>query len=314
MAQRNIDFIGKRKLAAIFSITIIVIGLLSIIMQGGLNYNIEFNGGYQLQAAFKNDVKIGELRQLFKQSELKGVKLQEFNDKNSSDGMQKEFVIKVETMKSDVKKIETNIISNLNKKYGKSNYIIRQASSIGPKIGDELKTSAVKAIIYALFGILIYITVKFEFKYAVAAIVALFHDVVITIGLLSVLGYFFDYEISLSVIAALMTIVGYSLNDTIVVFDRIRENKHKLEGVDFDRLINTSVNETFSRTILTSLTTLFVVFVLFLFGGDTIKDLSTALLIGVVIGTYSSIYVASPVVLVWDQFKKRKKKAGALTA
>ena len=171
-----------------------------------------------------------------------------------------------------------------------------------------MKSSAVQAIFWSLLFILIYISIKFQFRYGVAAIIALFHDVAITIGILSVLGYFFDYEISLSVIAALLTIVGYSLNDTIVVFVRIRENIKKLEGMDFDKMVNTSINQTLTRTLLTSLTTLLVVFVLFLFGGEVIRDLSTTLLIGIVVGTYSSIFVASPVVVTWNNMTKRKRR------
>ncbi len=308
--KRNIDFLGKRKIAAIFSVTLIVISILSVLFQGGLNYNIEFNGGYLIQVGFLSDVKVADLRTSFKDAKLNNVQLQEFSDASADDIIKKEFVIKVETMEGEVKFIEGQIKSVLNNKYGADGYVVRQASTIGPKIGNELKETALEAILFALIGILLYITLKFQFRYGIAAIVALFHDVIITIGFLSILGLLFDYEISLSVIAALMTIVGYSLNDTIVVFDRIRENIPKHEGMEYDKVINLSINGTITRTLLTSLTTLFVVFILFIFGGEVLRDLSTTLLIGVVIGTYSSIFVASPVVIWWNgHIQKRKKFA-----
>ena len=306
--NRKIDFVGKRKLAAILSISVILIGVLFIVMQKGLNYNIEFNGGYLMHAGFNETVDIADLRKTIHDNDVKGFQLQEFSDNTTSDDYKTEVIIKVETDDQNVKEIEAKIVKALEDKYGKGAYEIRQASSIGPKIGEELKDSAVKAIFWSLLFILIYITIKFQFRYGIAAIIALTHDVAITIGILSILGYLFDYEISLSVIAALLTIVGYSLNDTIVVFVRIRENIKKLEGMDFDKMVNVSINETLTRTLLTSLTTLLVVFVLFLFGGEVIRDLSTTLLIGVVVGTYSSIFVASPVVIAWNNMSKKKRK------
>ena len=306
--NRKIDFIGKRKLAAVLSITVILIGVLFIVMQNGLNYNIEFNGGYLMHAGFNKSIDIGDLRKTIQDNNIKGFQLQEFSDNTANADYETEVIIKVETNDQNVKEIEAKILKALEDKYGREAYEIRQASSIGPKIGEELKSSAVQAIFWSLLFILIYISIKFQFRYGVAAIIALFHDVAITIGILSVLGYFFDYEISLSVIAALLTIVGYSLNDTIVVFVRIRENIKKLEGMDFDKMVNTSINQTLTRTLLTSLTTLLVVFVLFLFGGEVIRDLSTTLLIGIVVGTYSSIFVASPVVVTWNNLTKRKRR------
>ncbi|NOR44131.1 MAG: protein translocase subunit SecF [Candidatus Delongbacteria bacterium] len=305
---RKIDFIGKRKIAAILSISMILIGVLFIVMQKGLNYNIEFNGGYLMHAGFSKSIDIAELRKTIHDNDIKGFQLQEFSDNTANADYETEVIIKVETTDQNVKEIEAKITKALEDKYGREAYEIRQASSIGPKIGEELKDSAVKAIFWSLLFILIYIKIKFQFRYGIAAIIALTHDVAITIGILSILGYLFDYEISLSVIAALLTIVGYSLNDTIVVFVRIRENIKKLEGMDFDKIVNVSINETLTRTLLTSLTTLLVVFVLFLFGGEVIRDLSTTLLIGVVVGTYSSIFVASPVVIMWNNMAKKKRK------
>ncbi|MDA3886327.1 MAG: protein translocase subunit SecF [Candidatus Delongbacteria bacterium] len=306
--NRKIDFIGKRKVAAILSISLILIGVLSVVIQKGLNYNIEFNGGYLMHAGFSKSIDIADLRNTIHENDIKGFQLQEFSDNTANAEYETEVIIKVETNDQNLKEIEAKITKALEDKYGRDAYEIRQASSIGPKIGEELKNSAVQAIFWSLLFILIYITIKFQFRYGIAAIIALFHDVAITLGILSILGYLFDYEISLSVIAALLTIVGYSLNDTIVVFSRIRENIKTLEGMDFDKIVNVSINETLTRTLLTSLTTLVVVFVLFLFGGEVIRGLSTTLMIGVIVGTYSSMFVASPVVIAWNNMTKKKRK------
>ncbi|MEA1972724.1 MAG: protein translocase subunit SecF [Candidatus Cloacimonadota bacterium] len=187
-------------------------------------------------------------------------------------------------------------------KYAKSENLIRKQDTVGPKIGSELKGKAILAIIYSLLGIILYIWWRFEFTYGVAAVIALFHDVLITLGLFSI----FNKEISLAVVAALLTIVGYSLNDTIVVFDRIRENFKNSRRDKFDRIINNSINDTISRTVITSLTTFAVVLSLFLFGGNVIHDFAFAILIGVVIGTYSSIFIASPVLV--EYYNKKHKR------
>jgi preprotein translocase subunit SecF len=307
-AKNKIDFVGKIKICMILSSALILVGIVSIIAQGGLKYNIEFNGGYLMHAGFFKQVAITEIRNAFSGTDLTGIEIQEFGDTGGEAGaFGTEVILKLKTMDRDVKELEKDVTDVLSSKFGSDSYEVRQSSSIGPKVGEELKTSAVKAVIWAIIFILIYITVKFKFKYGVAAVAALFHDVLITIGLLSIIGSFTSVEISLSVIAAVLTLVGYSLNDTIVVFDRIRENVKKYEGMDYDKMINVSINETLSRTILTGLTTLFVVFILFLFGGDVIRDLSLTLLIGIVVGTYSSVYVASPLLILWENATKKKR-------
>jgi preprotein translocase subunit SecF len=186
---------------------------------------------------------------------------------------------------------------------------VRRTETVGPKIGAELKTAAFWAIIYSLLGILAYITWRFQFRFAIAAIIALIHDVLFTLGFFSLVGL----EISLAVIAAILTIVGYSLNDTIVVFDRIRENLHSKRRENYGQLVNASVNETLSRTIITSLTTLFVVLALVVFGGAVIRDFAITLLVGVLIGTYSSIFVASPVLVEWQNWKAARSSKAAKT-
>lgn len=305
-SNNKIDFVGKKKTAGIISSAVILLSILFIAIQGGLNYNIEFEGGYLVQVAFEEQTTISTVRDLFASKNMHGVQLQEFSSQEK-DKYQSEILIKIETMDKDLTELETEVKSVLDSKFA-GKYLVRQKSSIGPKVGGELKTSALKAIIFALIGILLYITFKFQFRYGIAAIVALFHDVLITVGVYSLLGTVMDLEISLAVIAALLTIVGYSLNDTIVVFVRIRENLEKYDEFTFEKIVNISINETLTRTLLTSLTTLFVVIVLFIFGGDVIRDLSTALLIGVVVGTYSSIFVASPVVIMWNNWKSKKNR------
>jgi len=182
---------------------------------------------------------------------------------------------------------------------------IRRTETVGPKIGEELKNRTWAAIVISIFGILIYISWRFEFKFAVGAIIALIHDVVITVGIFSIL----DKEISLAIIAALLTIVGYSLNDTIVVFDRIRENFSLRRKESYGAMVNISINESLSRTIITSLTTLIVVLFLFFMGGEVIHDFAFALLVGIIVGTYSSVYVASPILIEWqDRIAGRQKK------
>ncbi len=311
-AKNKINFVGKIRTALIMSSAIIILGIVSVISQGGLNYNIEFNGGYLVHTGFYEKIDISKIRSTFSGGDMSGIDIQEFGDTGSENtDFATEVVLKMETSDQDVKLLEAKITEVLNSSFGPESYEIRQSSSIGPKVGNELKESTMKAIFWALLFILIYITIKFRFRYGVAAIAALFHDVLVTVGVISLLGFIMNIEISLSVIAAILTIVGYSLNDTIVVFDRIRENVKKLEGMDFDKIINVSINETLRRTILTSATTLFVVVILFIFGGEVIRDLSLTLLIGVAVGTYSSIFIASPLLILWERSGKKKGLARA---
>ncbi|HQO08688.1 MAG TPA: protein translocase subunit SecF [Clostridiales bacterium] len=302
----NFNFMRVKVQAMLISATIILIGLLSIVFQGGLDYNIEFNGGYLMQAAFKDKVDISEIRSTFSSQDFPEMEIQEFSDQNS-DKYGTEVVLKVESSQQDIKVLEERITEVLNSKFGEESYEVRQSTSIGPKVGDELKSSTLQAVLWTVLLILIYITIKFQFRFAVGAVVALVHDILITIGILSILGYFFGFEISLSVIAALLTILGYSLNDTIVVYDRIREDMTKYQGMEFEKLINTSINETLVRTLLTGACTLFVVIILIIFGGEVIRQLTITLLIGIITGTYSSLYVAAPVVLYWEQLTHKKR-------
>jgi len=283
-----IDFLGYKRLAAIISGILILAGVASIVAHNGLKYGIDFRGGTNVQIQFSTPPNLDQLRYFFAQNDMKNVVLQTFGDLADHEillGLPINSPLGTgENLTSELRKI-------LEPQHPKLE--IRRIETIGPKVGDELKISAVKAILIALGLVLLYITIRFQWRQGVSAIVALVHDVLVVVGMFSIL----DKEFSLTVVAALLTVVGYSLNDTIVVFDRIRENQGKYRKKSFEETINLSITETLSRTLITSGTTLFVVLSLFLLGGEIIHDFAFALLVGVLIGTYSSIYVASPLVV-----------------
>lgn len=290
----SIDFVGRRFLFMGLSTVIILIGIASLIFHGGLNYGIDFAGGTLVQVKFSQPTTPDRIRKALKGLDLGSNTIQQFEESNG-----KEFLIRVEKSKSDLVGLSDDIKSTLDKAYGADQVDIRRVEMVGPKVGEDLRRKGVLAIIYALIGLLIYITFRFEFKFALGAVVALFHDVIITVGVFSLL----NKEFSLSILAALLAIVGYSLNDTIVVYDRIRENLKKPSKRSYEEIINTSINETLSRTILTSLTTILVLLSLFSLGGGVIHDFAFALMIGVIVGTYSSIFIASPIVIAMKGIK-----------
>lgn len=283
-----IDFLGFKRLAAIISGILILAGVASIVAHNGLKYGIDFRGGTNVQIQFSTPPNLDQLRYFFAENGMKNVVLQTFGDLADHEillGLPINSPLGTgENLTSELRKI-------LEPQHPKLE--IRRIETIGPKVGDELKISAVKAILIALGLVLLYITIRFQWRQGVSAILALVHDVLVVVGMFSI----FDKEFSLTVVAALLTVVGYSLNDTIVVFDRIRENQGKYRKKSFEETINLSITETLSRTLITSGTTLFVVLSLFLLGGEIIHDFAFALLVGVLIGTYSSIYVASPLVV-----------------
>jgi preprotein translocase subunit SecF len=281
-----IDFLSFKRVAAVFSAILILGGVASIVAHQGLKYGIDFRGGTNVQIQFSTPPNLDQLRQFFSENGMKNVVLQTFGaieDQEILLGLPTDSPLGTgENLTSELRKILLPQHPKLE---------IRRIETIGPKVGDELKISAVQAILIALGLVLLYITIRFQWRQGVSAIVALVHDVLVVVGMFSIL----DKEFSLTVVAALLTVVGYSLNDTIVVFDRIRENQGKYRKKSFDETINLSITETLSRTLITSGTTLLVVLTLFLLGGEIIHDFAFALLVGVLIGTYSSIYVASPV-------------------
>ena len=282
--KTNIDFISKQKIAGFLSITLIVAGIASLIIKGGPLLSIDFTGGTVAQVKFEKPVELGQLRETLSDYGFEGAEIVEF-------GSPDEILIKTQFSGSS-----SEISEKLTLALGNS-FTLRRVESVGPKIGKELQSDALKAIGLALILILIYITFRFDRYYALGSVMALIHDVLITLGVFSLL----DYEINLSIIAAFLTIVGYSLNDTIVVFDRIRENIPKFMKKTLNDVVNISLNETLNRTVITSLTTMMVVVILFLWGGKVINLFAFALIIGVFVGTYSSLFVASPVMVYFEK-------------
>jgi len=292
----NIDFLGKRKLAGMISGAVILAGLVSIVLHGGPLYSIDFEGGTEIQVLFTESTSVESVRGALTEIGYGDAMIRGF-------GNDDEFLIHVKTATQSEEQVNT-IREALASIHGGS-YEVRRLETVGPKIGKELRGDMISAVLIAMAGIVIYISIRFQFMYAIGALVALTHDVLITLGLFSLL----NMEISLSVLAAFLFIVGYSLNDTIVVFDRVRENAKEKRHDTFMSVINLSLNQTLNRTVITSLTTLTVVLILLFFGGEVIKPFAFALTVGLVVGTYSSIFVASPVVLAWDENQKKKKNS-----
>jgi len=278
------NFMGQRKIAAIFSAAMIMTAIISLGMNG-LNYGIDFTGGTLVEVGYKDAVELDDVRAAIQETLFDDAVIQYF-------GSASDVLIRISPREGLNSAAISNEILNKLREAGQS-VDMRRVEFVGPQVGDELTEDGGLAMIYALIGILIYIALRFQMRFSVGAIAALVHDVIITIGFFSVLQLNFD----LSVLAAILAVIGYSLNDTIVVFDRIRENFRKIRNKTPIEVVNTSLNQTLNRTIITSLTTLLVLTALFLFGGEIIHSFAAALIIGVLIGTYSSIYIASPVTL-----------------
>lgn len=286
--QPKINFIGKRRLAYIFSLIVITSGLVSFAMRGGKNFGIDFTGGALQQFRFKQPVNVEQVRGPLTEIGLGDSLIQQF-------GGNKEVIIRTE------KDISDPLISKFKEIFKQDDYELVRVEKVGPAIGQDLRRKALLALFYSMIGICVYISLRFEFRFAIAAIVALLHDVLISVGAVSLTGR----QLSLPVIAALLTIVGYSINDTIVIFDRIREDRRLMRKADYQTIINTSINQTLSRTVLTSLTTLLVVLALYFLGGEVINDFAFVLMIGVLAGTYSSVFVASPILIDWPGARRK---------
>jgi preprotein translocase subunit SecF len=332
----NINFLGRRNYAFVFSAILIIASILLLLWRGGPNFGVDFTGGVLIQVQFDQKQTPSDIREALKPIGLENSIVQEFGE----EGLH-EYLIRVTRTDLEPTGLHEQVRGALTSSLGE-NLDIRRVEMVGPKVGEDLRQKALFAIFYAILFIAIYISGRFELKwmmsilmalsliivvyaastfgisvtwliliallvnlglcwglklkYALGAVIALIHDVTITVGIFALT----DREISLSIIAALLMIVGYSLNDTIIVFDRIRENLRRYRRRSFEETMNSSINETLSRTILTSSTTLAVVLALFFFGGAVIHDFAFALLIGIAVGTYSSIFVASPVLLIWE--------------
>jgi preprotein translocase subunit SecF len=270
-----------------FNIISLIMVILSLILLTfkGLNYGIDFKGGTLIELrSSDNNINVSNLRDNLNQMDLGDISVKKF-------GNDQDYLIKFEN-KNGSKNIIEEIRSNLDKSFG-NNFDFRRVENVGPKVSAELLKSGVIAISVSLALMLIYIWIRFEWQFSLGAIIALFHDVIITLGLFSLLSL----EINLSIIAAILTIVGYSMNDTVVIFDRVRENLRKYSDIKIFELTNISINETLSRTLITSITTLLALFSIFFFGGEILKGFSLAMIFGVIFGTYSSIYIANTVLV-----------------
>lgn len=294
----KIDFMAQSRLGTVISSVLIIAGLLSIIFQGGLRLSIDFKGGTLIAVKYEEAVDINEIRTTLADVNIEGQVFDFSKNELKHFGDETTVSLRIPLLENQQENFNQKVVDFLYEAYpeiipaDKADFIL-SVETVGPKIGAELSGKAFWAVIWALILILLYISVRFEFKFALGAIAALAHDVFITLGIFSIM----DFEISLSVVAAFLTIVGYSLNDTIVIFDRIRENIKAMRNAYFPDIINKSINASLSRTIITSITTFVVVFVLWAWGGEVIHNFAFAMIIGVVIGTYSSIFVASPIVM-----------------
>ena len=294
----NIDFINNSKFTILLSSALILASIFSLVINKGPELSIDFKGGTLIAVNYTKPVNINDLRSKLKTVNIDGKNFDFSSAEIKHFGSESSVALRIANIENEPENFSSQLIGVLKNSFpdgypkNKDDFIL-SIGKVSPKVGSELSGKAIMAIIYAVTLILIYISLRFEFVFAIGAIAAIAHDVTITLGIFSILGY----EISLPVVAAFLTIVGYSLNDTIVIFDRIRENLKTIKKGSIVDTVNKSINESLSRTIVTSLTTFFVVLILFFFGGEVIRYFSFALIIGVLVGTYSSIFVASLVVV-----------------
>jgi preprotein translocase subunit SecF len=300
----SFEFLGTRRRAYLVSTLLLVVGIGSLIYHGGLSYGVEFTGGTLMQVEFSEETSVGELRDALTAEGLTGLQIQGFGSTN-------EYLIRMRTFEATQQRdVVEELRAALDASVGADGYSVERVEAVGPKVGSELQTKALTAILLSFVLTLIYLAFRFEWRFGVAAVVATAHDIVLTFGFISLL----DVEITLGTVAAILTIVGYSLNDTIVTFDRMRENLKKRRKEDYVALLNRSINEVLPRTVMTSVTTLATLIALFLFGGRVIRPFALVLILGVAVGTYSSIYVASPALLEIDAWLERRRAAQAQPA
>ncbi len=293
----NIQFMRVRRKLMLFSLALNLIAIVSIVAHKGFNTSIDFAGGTLVEIKTDTPIPLGTVREIVSRAGFPTSEVTNFGDPT-------EILIQVKRIGEAAEAAE-KIKNGLMADAGTRSVEIRRMETVGPKIGSELKTAAFWAIIYSLAGLIVYISWRFQLRFAVGAIIALIHDVLVTLGFFSLT----NREISLTVIAAILTLVGYSINDTIVVFDRVRENMRMRKRDHFDQVVNVSINETLSRTIITGLSTMFVLVALAVFAGEAIRDFTLALLIGITAGTYSSIFVASPILIEWQLLQAARAKA-----
>ncbi|MCX7982820.1 MAG: protein translocase subunit SecF [Syntrophales bacterium] len=292
----NIDFVSKMKWCVVFSVVLTILCVITFLWKG-FTLGIDFAGGTLIQIKFFEPIPTDDLRKTLVEVGVKDAIIQPFG--------KDEVVVRTAESSSDLKGISTRIEEVLSNKYQKKKiFEIQRVEVVGPKVGKDLTRKAILAVLFSWIGMLIYVAIRFEFRYAVGGIVGVIHDVIVVLGIFTFLGK----EFTLPIVAALLTVIGYSIHDSIVVFDRIRENVRKEGRKDLATVMNASINQTLSRTILTSFTTALVCAILYAFGGAVIRDFAFVLLAGVVFGTYSSVFIASPVVLAFERFRTSRRK------
>lgn len=296
LGKTNFDFMGKRRYAFLFSGIMVVLGIIGLIQiaRGAANLGIDFAGGTAVQLKFDKPIRIDEARKALEAHGLTNAELQEFVNDNK-------LLVRVKAGTTIEEKVADRIVDAFRKEFPDNTFVIESTTEIGPTIGKKLQQDALIAILISFVGIILYIAARFEFRFGVAAAVSTFHDVLAVLGTL----YILDKEITLLVVTALLTLAGYSLTDTVVVFDRIRENLKTRRRDQIAAVINTAINQVLSRTIVTSLTVVLVLIPLTVGGGEVLHDFSLALLWGVIVGTYSSIFVASPLLVIWPKSEGR---------
>ena len=292
----SIDFVRYSKWALVFSISLVLLGLASIWYRGGPNCGVDFVGGTVVQVKFTQPTSIADIRQALAAANIANITVQDFGQGGN------EFLIRIPVTEAGTEGLPGQIQQGLAGKFGEQTFEVRRVETVGPKVGKDLRRKALLAVLFSTVMMGLYIAFRFEPRFGVGAAVALLHDVLITAGALSIANMEFD----LTVVAALLTVVGFSVNDTVIVCDRIRENMRKLRRDSLTAIINRSINETLSRTIITTGTAVLVIIALLFLGGEVIHAFAFALLVGFTIGTYSSIYVASPIVLLWEKEGKRR--------
>ncbi len=291
LGKTKIDFVSKRNYAFVFSGILAFLGLLALVQigRGQANLGIDFAGGTAVQLKFEQAIQIDEARRVLTANGFPDAELQEFTNGNK-------LLIRVKQQNTIQEDAANRIVQIFEKEFSANRFVVDSSTAIGPTIGQDLQKKAVIAIVFSMIGIVLYIAVRFEFRFGIAAALATFHDVLAVLAVL----YLLDKEITLLIVTALLTLAGYSLTDTVVVFDRIREILKYRRRESLEEVINSSINQVLSRTIVTSLTVVLVLIPLFFFGGEVIHDFSFALLMGIVVGSYSTIFVASPILVLWQ--------------
>ena len=298
----NIDFLGKRRIFYVVSLSIIILGFVVLFLRP-IPLGIDFQGGTELQMLFKNDIEVGKFRDAMDKTGFMGMEIK-------SMGTKKDLLLRT-PMQGEGSTVADAVTKAIKESFPENEFEVRRIDKVGPKIGNELRANALKAVIFSMLGILVYLSLRFQFVYAVGAVIALFHDVLITVSAVALFDLLLPnlrLEFNQTMLAAFVTLIGFSVNDTVIVFDRIRENIKLYKNEDIENVMNRSVNATLSRTIITSGTVFLTVLVLFIFGGEVLRGFSFVFGIGIITGTYSSVFVASSLVVDWKH--RVMKKAG----